>query len=108
MTGTRRQAGEMQGADMSGTERTNTGGNGFPVDELRALFPALRKADGFIFLENAGGSQVPQSVVDAVANHLIDNNVQRMAKYEHSQGVDRHFNFGRLIAELFLELVDFR
>lgn len=78
-----------------GTEQANAGDNGFPVDELRALFPALRKADGFIFLENAGGSQVPQSVVDAVTNHLIDNNVQRMAKYEHSQGVDRNLDAAR-------------
>ncbi len=61
----------------------------FPVEEIRALFPAIQKAGDFIFLENAGGSQVPQSVVDAVANHLIDNNVQRMARYAHSEGVDR-------------------
>jgi cysteine desulfurase family protein (TIGR01976 family) len=77
------------------TERTTIGGNGFPVDELRALFPAIRKADGFIFLENAGGSQVPQTVIDAVTNHLIDNNVQRMAKYQHSQGVDRNLEEAR-------------
>lgn len=61
----------------------------FPVHEIRKLFPALEKAGDFIFLDNAGGSQVPQSVVDAVATHLVDYNVQRMAKYRHSQGVDR-------------------
>ncbi|MGA7817517.1 aminotransferase class V-fold PLP-dependent enzyme, partial [Caballeronia sp.] len=61
----------------------------FPVDEIRAMFPALRKAGDFVFLDNAGGAQVPQTVVDAVCNHLIDFNVQRMAKYQHSQGVDR-------------------
>lgn len=82
---------------MSGqsAERPDSGSNEFPVDELRALFPAIRKADGFVFLENAGGSQVPQSVIDAVTNHLIDNNVQRMAKYEHSQGVDRSLEAAR-------------
>ena len=63
--------------------------NRFPVEELRALFPAIAKAGDFIFLENAGGSQVPQSVIDAVTEHLVDNNVQRMAKYRHSAGVDR-------------------
>jgi cysteine desulfurase family protein (TIGR01976 family) len=67
----------------------------FPVDEIRAMFPALRKAGDFIFLDNAGGAQVPQSVVDAVANHLIDFNVQRMAKYQHSQGVDRNIEEAR-------------
>ena len=46
-------------------------------------------------LENAGGSQVPQSVIDAVTNHLIDCNVQRMAKYQHSQGVDRNLQEAR-------------
>jgi len=49
------------------------------------MFPALQKSGDFVFLDNAGGSQVPQAVVDAVANHLIDFNVQRMAKYQHSQ-----------------------
>ncbi|CAN7173053.1 cysteine desulfurase-like protein [Rhizobium sp. LjRoot30] len=62
----------------------------FPVHDIRKLFPALEKAGDFIFLDNAGGSQVPQSVVDAVAAHLVDYNVQRMAKYQHSQGVDRN------------------
>ncbi len=69
--------------------------NSFPVDELRKQFPALQRAADFIFLENAGGSQVPQVVVDAVANHLIDFNVQRMAKYRHSQGVDRNLQAAR-------------
>lgn len=72
-----------------------TGENGFPVDELRSLFPALQKAGDFVFLDNAGGAQVPQAVVDAVTNHLIDFNVQRMAKYEHSQGVDRNLDEAR-------------
>ena len=67
----------------------------FPVEEVRALFPAIARAGDFIFLENAGGSQVPQTVVDAVANHLIDFNVQRMAKYQHSQGVDRNLEAAR-------------
>ena len=47
--------------------------DGFPVEELRAQFPALQRYPDFIFLENAGGSQVPQSVVDAVvdASHRL-------------------------------------
>jgi cysteine desulfurase family protein (TIGR01976 family) len=61
----------------------------FPVEELREQFPALRRNPDFLFLENAGGSQVPQGVVDAVVEHLIDFNVQRMARYRHSEGVDR-------------------
>ena len=62
----------------------------FPVDELRAQFPALQMNPDFIFFENAGGSQVPQRVIDAVTRHLVDFNVQRMAKYRHSAGVDHN------------------
>ncbi|PZM14080.1 cysteine desulfurase-like protein [Rhizobium tubonense] len=72
-----------------------TGENGFPVDEIRSMFPAIQKSGDFVFLDNAGGAQVPQAVVDAVANHLIDFNVQRMAKYQHSQGVDRNLDEAR-------------
>jgi len=68
----------------------------FPVDEVRAKFPALQKYKDFIFLENAGGAQVPQAVVDAVSAHLVDCNVQRMAPYLHSQGVDRTVSEGRV------------
>jgi cysteine desulfurase family protein (TIGR01976 family) len=69
--------------------------NAFPVEELREQFPALRRHPGFLFLENAGGAQVPQVVIDAVSEHLTDYNVQRMAKYAHSQGVDRKLDEAR-------------
>jgi cysteine desulfurase family protein (TIGR01976 family) len=80
---------------ISVSTTTFTGQNGFPVDEIRAMFPALQKSGDFIFLDNAGGAQIPQSVIDAVATHLIDFNVQRMAKYQHSQGVDRNLDEAR-------------
>lgn len=80
---------------LSGSSLRPAGVNSFPVDEIREMFPAIRKAGDFIFLDNAGGAQVPQAVVDAVANHLIDFNVQRMAKYRHSQGVDRNLDEAR-------------
>lgn len=73
---------------VQASPRSTAGHNSFPVDEIREMFPAIRKAGDFIFLENAGGAQVPQTVIDAVTNHLIDSNVQRMAKYEHSERVD--------------------
>src|ERR1700739_3310225 len=81
--------------EPAATREASRGANGFPVEELRAQFPALVKAGDFIFLENAGGSQVPQSVVEAVARHLVDFNVQRMAKYRHSQGVDQNLQQAR-------------
>src|SRR5215471_8837864 len=59
----------------------------FPVDKVRAAFPALQ--DDFIFFDNAAGAQSPQSVLNAVANHLLHRNVQRGGRYRHSQEVDQ-------------------
>ena len=60
----------------------------FPVEALRKQFPALERAGSFVFLDNAAGAQVPQSVLDAVNRHLIDRNVQRGGRYPHSVAVD--------------------
>ena len=59
----------------------------FPVDEVRAAFPALH--DGFIFFDNAAGAQSPKAVLDAVAWHLLHRNVQRGGRYRQSQEVDQ-------------------
>lgn len=58
----------------------------FPVEQVRAAFPALQ--DDFIFFDNAAGAQSPQAVLNAVANHLLHRNVQRGGRYKHSQEVD--------------------
>jgi cysteine desulfurase family protein (TIGR01976 family) len=58
----------------------------FPVSQVRAAFPALQ--DGFVFFDNAAGAQSPQTVLDAVANHLLHRNVQRGGRYKQSQEVD--------------------
>src|SRR5580698_4513670 len=60
----------------------------FPVDELRALFPALQHDPEFVFFDNAAGAQVPQIVLDAVNHHLIECNVQRGGRYAKSHAVD--------------------
>jgi cysteine desulfurase family protein (TIGR01976 family) len=58
----------------------------FPVDQVRGLFPALQ--DGFIFFDNAAGAQLPGTVLNAVANHLLYRNVQRGGRYRQSREVD--------------------
>ena len=58
----------------------------FPIDEVRAAFPALQ--DEFIFFDNAAGAQSPKTVLNAVANHLLHRNVQRGGRYRQSQEVD--------------------
>jgi len=63
----------------------------FPIETVRSLFPALQQAEaeGFIFLDNAAGAQIPQSVLDAVTHHLVDHNVQRGGRYDKSRAVDQ-------------------
>src|SRR5579864_7632234 len=58
----------------------------FPINQVRAAFPALQ--DGFIFFDNGAGAQSPKVVMDAVANHLLHRNVQRGGRYRQSQEVD--------------------
>ena len=58
----------------------------FPVNEVRAAFPALQ--EGSIFFDNAAGAQSPQAALTAVANHLLHRNVQRGGRYKQSREVD--------------------
>lgn len=60
----------------------------FPVTTLRAIFPALNRRPEFIFFDNAAGAQVPQLVLDAVNDHLLERNVQRGGRYSKSRAVD--------------------
>ncbi len=61
----------------------------FPIADVRAKFPALERALPFVYFDNAAGAQLPQTVLDAVAHHLLDVNVQRGGRYEKSREVDR-------------------
>jgi cysteine desulfurase family protein (TIGR01976 family) len=60
----------------------------FPVENARALFPALNRSPQFTFFDNAAGAQVPQGVLDAVNHHLLECNVQRGGRYPKSREVD--------------------
>jgi cysteine desulfurase family protein (TIGR01976 family) len=59
----------------------------FPIDQVRAAFPALQ--DEFMFFDNAAGAQSPKTVLNAVSNHLLHRNVQRGGRYRQSQEVDQ-------------------
>ena len=61
----------------------------FPIDSVRAKFPALERPQPFVYFDNAAGAQLPQNVLDAVARHLLDFNVQRGGRYAKSREVDR-------------------
>lgn len=61
----------------------------FPIASVREQFPALKRAEPFIYFDNAAGAQAPRRVLDAVARHLLDFNVQRGGRYPKSVEVDR-------------------
>jgi cysteine desulfurase family protein (TIGR01976 family) len=60
----------------------------FPVERLRADFPALQRAGSGVFFDNAAGAQVPQAVFDAVNEHMLERMVQRGGRYSQSIAVD--------------------
>lgn len=74
---------------MNKHQTDNASAVAFPVDSIRAMFPALQRAGDFIFMDNAAGAQIPQSVLDAVTNHLVSHNVQRGGRYGRSVTVDQ-------------------
>ncbi|HEX4387883.1 MAG TPA: cysteine desulfurase-like protein [Steroidobacteraceae bacterium] len=74
----------------------------FPADALRARFPALSRARGFVFFDNAAGAQVPEQVLEAVNTHLIEHNVQRGGRYRHSRAVDAMITGARAAVAAFV------
>ncbi len=67
----------------------------FPIASVREQFPALKRAEPFIYFDNAAGAQAPRRVLDAVARHLLDFNVQRGGRYPKSVEVDRVISSAR-------------
>lgn len=53
------------------------------IETVRAWFPAL--SSGFAFMDNAGGSQVPGCVADAVREYMLTSFVQLGASYPASE-----------------------
>ena len=80
--------------------------SGFPVESIRASFPALQREPAFIFFDNAAGAQVPRIVLDAVNQHLVECNVQRGGRYRHSQQVDATIARARESVAVFLHARD--
>jgi selenocysteine lyase/cysteine desulfurase len=53
------------------------------VSQIRSHFPALDS--GYIFADNAGGSQIPREVVDRISDYLLNTNVQINVDYSVSK-----------------------
>ena len=79
---------EAESQSVLNREIPRTSSATFPIEAVRAAFPALTRPPGFIFFDNAAGAQVPQAVLDAVNHHLLECNVQRGGRYAKSREVD--------------------
>jgi cysteine desulfurase family protein (TIGR01976 family) len=74
----------------------------FPISWVRQSFPALNAADHFVFFDNGAGAQVPQTVLNAVQDHLLARNVQRGGRYRRSREVDAAMQRARESVAIFL------
>jgi cysteine desulfurase family protein (TIGR01976 family) len=71
---------------------------------VRSQFPALAQTingHAAVFLDGPGGTQVPQRVIDAIADYLASNNANTGGAYLTSRNTDR------MIAEARLAMGDF-
>ncbi len=62
------------------------------IDSIRARFPSLARRIGTqqaIYLDGPAGTQVPQSVVDRIADSMLHHNANRSGRFETSREVDQ-------------------
>jgi cysteine desulfurase family protein (TIGR01976 family) len=78
----------------------------FPFAAVRAAFPAVTRAEPFVFFDNAAGAQVPQGALDATMRHLLEHNVQRGGRYARSEAVDAAVDRARARVATFLNADD--
>lgn len=74
------------------------------VGAVRARFPAL--ASGAAFFDGPAGSQVPQSVIDAVAGYLRDSNANTHGAFATSRATDAMVDGARAAVARFLGAPD--
>lgn len=55
------------------------------IEAIRSQFPALMEPRGTTFLDNAGGSQVPRVVADAMRSYLLSSYAQLGGDYAQSR-----------------------
>jgi cysteine desulfurase family protein (TIGR01976 family) len=70
----------------------------FDVTWVRSQFPALaQNVNGHpaVFLDGPGGTQVPQRVIDAIADYLARNNANSGGAYQTSRNTDRMISDAR-------------
>ena len=73
----------------------------FPVDQVRAQFPALARRVGespAAFFDGPGGSQVPQRVIDAVSAYLLRENANSGGVFATSVETDAMLDVAHVAA----------
>lgn len=71
---------------------------------IRARFPAI--AGSVVFLENAGGSQVPDTVADGIRRYMTESYVQLGAGYELSRRATAVVDDAHAFARIFVNAGD--
>lgn len=76
------------------------------LSAVRSQFPALRQTDDygrpFVFLDGPGGTQVPQAVIDAMADYLVRANANTHGLYATSRCSDQMIEEARRAVADFL------
>ncbi|MGZ4439376.1 MAG: cysteine desulfurase-like protein [Gaiellaceae bacterium] len=68
----------------------------FDVEAVRALFPALRQP--LVFFDGPGGTQVPDSVIEAIAGYLRESNANSGGDFSTSRRTDELIETARATA----------
>ncbi len=71
------------------------------VPALRAQFPALRRTHAgqpVIYLDGPAGSQVPQTVIDAISDYYQHHNANRSGKFDTSRETDQLMHNAHCVA----------
>ena len=74
------------------------------LDYVRAQFPAL--SSDWIFMDNAGGSQIAQPVIQYIQDYLVNSNVQLGASYAISQQASDRVEQGAQMAATLMNARD--
>ncbi len=73
-------------------EQTSASSTAVDLAWVRSQFPALAQTAGkypAVFLDGPGGTQVPQRVIDAIADYLTHNNANTGGAYQTSRNTER-------------------
>ncbi|MGC1477494.1 MAG: cysteine desulfurase-like protein, partial [Terriglobales bacterium] len=73
-------------------EQVSSSSTALDLAWVRSQFPALAQTvNGHpaVFLDGPGGTQVPQRVIDAIANYLSRNNANTGGAYSTSRNTER-------------------